>query len=141
MSAPKPTTARLHLLPATRLAGLGRRWRRRGVWRRLLEMPWVWVGFLLLAGGAALTPGAFLLSSLGAPRLAAGSVASRDYVASRDLMLYDEAASRVPPSRYATASAGAPWTGRRKEGRGASDSAKASPKRASSRSSCARDAA
>jgi putative nucleotidyltransferase with HDIG domain len=95
MTSSKPTTARLHLLPASRLAGFGRRWRRRGLWLRLLEMPWVWVGFLLLAGGAALTPGAFLLSSLLASHLAAGSVASRDYVASRDLMLYDEAASRA----------------------------------------------
>ncbi len=95
MSPSKPTTARLHLLPSSRLAGFGRRWRRRGWWRRLLEMPWAWVGFLLLAGGAALTPGAFLLSSLLAPHLAAGSVAGRDYVASRDLMVYDEAASRA----------------------------------------------
>jgi putative nucleotidyltransferase with HDIG domain len=93
MAAPKPSTARIHLLPSLRRRGLLHRLGRRGLWRRLLELPWVWVTLLVVGGGAALTPGAFLLAPLLAARLAPGSVAGRDYVASRDLMLYDAAAT------------------------------------------------
>jgi putative nucleotidyltransferase with HDIG domain len=95
-AAPKPVTARVHLLRSPRQyaapSGRGRR-RRGGLWRRLLEVPWAWVLLLLAAGGAALTPGAFLLAPLLAPHLAEGSVAGRDYVATRDLMAADQAAS------------------------------------------------
>src|SRR5205807_3084447 len=89
MSATKPPATRLHLLPALR-TGFWRRWRPRGLWRRLLERPWVWVTLLVAVGGAALTPGSFLLAPMLSSRLAAGGVAGRDYVASRDLMLYDD---------------------------------------------------
>jgi putative nucleotidyltransferase with HDIG domain len=95
MPAPKPTTARLQLLPDSHQGGGS--WRRRvsGAWRRLLELPWVWATLLVVAGTAALTPGAFLLGRLLAPHLAPGSIAGRDYVATRDLMLYDDAATRA----------------------------------------------
>jgi|GEM_PF-130443 len=94
MTATKPPTPRLHLLPAWRQTGFWRRLRPRGLWRRLLELPWVWVVLLVVAGGTALTPGG-LLSPLLSSRLAPGNVAGRDYVASRDLMLYDDGATRA----------------------------------------------
>jgi putative nucleotidyltransferase with HDIG domain len=93
MSATKPPAPRIQLLPALR-TGFWRRWRPRGVWRRLLELPWVWVVLLAAAGGAALTPGGLLAPML-STRIAPGGVAGRDYVASRDLMLYDDAATRA----------------------------------------------
>src|ERR1700688_3025828 len=93
MSATKPPAPRLRLLPALR-TGFWRRWRPRGVWRRLLELPWVWVMLLAAAGGAALTPGGLLAPMLSS-RLAPGGVAGRDYVASRDLMLYDDGPTRA----------------------------------------------
>ena len=93
MSATKPPAPRLQLLPALR-TGFWRRWRPRGLWRRLLELPWVWVLLLAAAGGAALTPGGLLAPMLSS-RIAPGGVAGRDYVASRDLMLYDDGATRA----------------------------------------------
>lgn len=93
MSATKPPAPRIQLLPALR-TGSWRRWRPRRVWRRLLELPWVWVVLLAAAGGAALTPGGLLAPMLSS-RIAPGGVAGRDYVASRDLMLYDDAATRA----------------------------------------------
>jgi putative nucleotidyltransferase with HDIG domain len=93
MSATKPPAPRLQLLPALR-TGFWRRWRPRGLWRRLLELPWVWVMLLAAAGGAALTPGGLLAPMLSS-RIAPGGVAGRDYVASRDLMLYDDGATRA----------------------------------------------
>jgi hypothetical protein len=94
MPATKPSTARIHLLPALRQSGFWRRLRPRGAWNSLLELPWVWVGLLVVAGGAALTPGG-LLAPLLAPHFAPGTVAGRDHVASRDLMLFDAAATRA----------------------------------------------
>jgi cyclic-di-AMP phosphodiesterase PgpH len=93
MSATKPPAPRLHLLPALR-SRFWRRWRPRGLWRRLLELPWVWVMLLVAAGGAALTPGGLLAPMLSS-RIAPGGVAGRDYVASRDLMLYDDGATHA----------------------------------------------
>jgi putative nucleotidyltransferase with HDIG domain len=95
MPPTKPSTARIHLLPALRRNGFWRRFRPRGVWNRLLELPWVWVSLLVVAGGAALTPGALLLTPLLASHLGPGTVAGRDYVAPRDLMLFDAAATRA----------------------------------------------
>jgi cyclic-di-AMP phosphodiesterase PgpH len=95
MSATKPPAPRLHLLPALRRTGAWRRWRPRGLWRRLLELPWVWVALLVAAGGAALTPGGFLLARLPSSPVAPGGIAGRDYVASHDLMLYDDGATRA----------------------------------------------
>ncbi len=94
-AAAKPPGARIHLLPSFRPGGRLRRAKRRGLWGRLLELPWVWVVLMVTAGGAALAPGAFLLAPLVSSRLAAGTVAGRDFVASRDLMLYDDAATRA----------------------------------------------
>jgi putative nucleotidyltransferase with HDIG domain len=93
MTTPKPTTASLRLLPPSRLGALRRRWRRRGPWRRLLEMPWLWGALLVLGGALALMPGSLLLGTLLSAPPAAGSVAGRDYVASHDLMLFDAAAT------------------------------------------------
>jgi cyclic-di-AMP phosphodiesterase PgpH len=97
MTAKRPPTDRLRLLPASSQGGFFRRRRRQaaGLWRRLLELPWVWVALLVVGGGAALTPGGFLLAPLLASHLAPGGVAGRDYVASRDLMLFDDAATRA----------------------------------------------
>jgi putative nucleotidyltransferase with HDIG domain len=95
MPRTKPSTARIHLLPASRRRGFWRRLAPRRAWNRLLELPWLWVALLVLAGGAALTPGAWLLAPLMASHLAPGTVAGRDYVATRDLMLFDAAASRA----------------------------------------------
>ncbi|HVR09771.1 MAG TPA: HDIG domain-containing protein, partial [Thermoanaerobaculia bacterium] len=94
MPATKPSTARLHLLPASRRRRFWRRLELRRAWDRLLELPWVWVLLLVAAGGAALTPGVWLAPLL-ASHLAPGTVAGRDYVASRDLMLFDAAATRA----------------------------------------------
>ncbi|HVT58821.1 MAG TPA: HDIG domain-containing protein [Thermoanaerobaculia bacterium] len=89
MSA-KETTARIHLLHHKRRRSF-RRWLRgpRALWRRALETPWIWVVLLLVGGSVALETGAFIF----APRLLAGAVADRDYVASRDLLLLDDAAT------------------------------------------------
>jgi cyclic-di-AMP phosphodiesterase PgpH len=95
MSARKPATARIHVLSSARPGNLSRRQRRQGLWSRALDMPWIWAALLVVAGGLALSPEAFLQVPLAPAHLAAGSVASRDYVASRDLMLYDAAATQA----------------------------------------------
>src|SRR4051794_13554371 len=84
-------SSRLQPARSGRMRRLRRRLRDAELWRRALEAPWLWVALLLLVGTWCLTPGA----SLFAPRLAPGAVAGRDYVASRDLLLYDEEATRA----------------------------------------------
>jgi putative nucleotidyltransferase with HDIG domain len=85
--ARRESTARLALLRASRTAKL-RRWLGTGHWRRALEAPWIWVGLLLLLGTWALAPGAVF-----SRRVTPGSVAGHDYVAPRDLLLNEEAAT------------------------------------------------
>ncbi|HEY0782125.1 MAG TPA: hypothetical protein VGE98_06720, partial [Thermoanaerobaculia bacterium] len=74
--------------------GLRRRLRRlrdAHLFGRTLELPWLWVALLLLVGTWALAPAAFQF----AVRVAPGTVATRDYAASRDLLLYDDEATRA----------------------------------------------
>jgi hypothetical protein len=71
-------------------------------WKRLLELPWVWVALLLTVGAWGLTPGGLLP----VPEARVGEIASRDYVAPSDLLIPDEetthekqerARQQVPP--------------------------------------------
>jgi putative nucleotidyltransferase with HDIG domain len=68
-----------------------RRLRESRPWARALETPALWVTLFLILGTWALMPGAFLFWARAVP----GSVASRDYVASRDLLVSDEDATRA----------------------------------------------
>jgi putative nucleotidyltransferase with HDIG domain len=68
-----------------------RRLRASRPWARALETPALWVTLFLILGTWALMPGAFLFWARAVP----GSVASRDYVASRDLLVSDEDATRA----------------------------------------------
>jgi putative nucleotidyltransferase with HDIG domain len=70
---------------------IGRRLRARDVWDRALEMPFLWLALFLVLGTWCLLPGAFLFSHRAVP----GSIADRDYVASRDLLLDDDEATRA----------------------------------------------
>jgi hypothetical protein len=58
-------------------------------WFALLEQPWPWVAATLLLGAWSLLPPGLLF----APRVAAGSIAARDFVAPADLELLDAAAT------------------------------------------------
>lgn len=65
------------------------------LWRRLLDHEAFWMGTLLLVGSWILTPaGTFF-----APRLEVGTIASRDYHATRDLHLLDEETTREKQQR------------------------------------------
>ncbi len=66
-----------------------------GLWQGALETPSLWVLLFLLLGTWALLPAGFLT----APRVAAGAIASRDYVAPRDLLLPDDEATRERQAR------------------------------------------
>jgi hypothetical protein len=70
---------------------LRRRLRASQPWTRALETPALWVVLFLILGTWALMPGAFLFSARAVP----GSVAARDYVASRDLLVSDDDATRA----------------------------------------------
>jgi putative nucleotidyltransferase with HDIG domain len=85
--ARRESTARIALLRGSRTAKL-RRLLGRGPWWRALETPWIWVGLLLALGTWALAPGAPF-----ARRVAPGSIATHDYVAPRDLLIYEETAT------------------------------------------------
>ncbi len=56
-----------------------------------MEMPVLWLTLLLVLGTWCLLPGAFLFSRRAVP----GTIADRDYVASRDLLLDDEEATQA----------------------------------------------
>ena len=62
---------------------------RRG-WFAVLEMPAVWVGLLIVVGTWILLPQRFIFE----PRIEAGSIASRTWIADRDLQMTDEVATR-----------------------------------------------
>src|SRR5436305_12155830 len=57
-------------------------------------MPWLWLGAFLVLGTWCLLPGAFHFAS----QVQAGTIADRDYVASRDLLLNDDEATRKKQS-------------------------------------------
>ncbi|HEY4595192.1 MAG TPA: hypothetical protein VIJ02_02235, partial [Thermoanaerobaculia bacterium] len=78
------------LRPVTGTIRLRRRTRPRDVWERAIEMPWLWLGAFLVLGTWCLLPGAFHFTS----RAQAGTIADRDYVALRDLLLNDDEATR-----------------------------------------------
>lgn len=86
----KPRQSRLELISTGTLT-LRRRLRAADLWQKALEMPALWVGLFLIVGVWALMPGAFLFSSRAVPN----TIAERDYVATRDLLLLDEAATRA----------------------------------------------
>jgi putative nucleotidyltransferase with HDIG domain len=83
----RESSARIALLRGPR-AGKLRRWLGVNHWPRALETPRIWVALLLLLGTWALAPG-----SLFSRRVAPGGIAGRDYVAPRDLLLNEEAAT------------------------------------------------
>ena len=79
--------------PATSGTGsirLRKRPRPRDLWERAIEMPLLWLGVFLIVGTWCLVPGAFLFTK----RAQAGTIADHDYVASRDLLLNDDEATR-----------------------------------------------
>ncbi|HEY3566822.1 MAG TPA: HDIG domain-containing protein [Thermoanaerobaculia bacterium] len=78
------------LRPVTGTIRLRKRTRPRDLWERAIEMPWLWLGAFLVLGTWCLLPGAFHFTS----RAQAGTIADHDYVASRDLLLNDDEATR-----------------------------------------------
>src|SRR4051812_8447070 len=84
-------TGVIDIRPATRAMLLRRRLGLRDAWEQALERPWLWLGLFLLLATWTLTPGVFLFPN----RAKAGAVADRDYVATHDLLLDDEEATRV----------------------------------------------
>lgn len=92
MARDKDSTSITQIRPvsATGTIRLKTRLRARGVWDRAVEMPLLWLGLFLVVGTWCLMPGAFLFSRRAEP----GTIADRDYVASRDLLLNDDQATR-----------------------------------------------
>lgn len=86
--------SRLELI-STGTINLRRRVGAAELWSRALEMPALWVGLLLVLGTWILTPGSFLFAGRAVPN----SIAERDYVATRDLLLLDEQASQDRQTR------------------------------------------
>ena len=89
-STAKSRPSRLELI-STGTLNLRRKLRATEVWFRALEMPWLWVTLFLLLGTWALMPGAFRFT----PRAVPNTIADRDFVATRDLLLLDEEATRT----------------------------------------------
>jgi cyclic-di-AMP phosphodiesterase PgpH len=91
MSSPAPKRpSRIDLLQTGTFL-LRRRLQERRPWQRALETPSLWVALFLVVGTWILMPGAFLFS----PRATPGAIATRDYIASRDLLVWDEDATRT----------------------------------------------
>jgi cyclic-di-AMP phosphodiesterase PgpH len=92
--APNPTPSkarpsRLELI-STGTINLRKRVRAVDLWRRALENPALWVVLFLAFGTWALMPGGFF-----SRRALPNTIADRDFVATRDLLLLDEEATRV----------------------------------------------
>jgi len=87
MARDKDTTSEIRAV--TGAIRIGKRLRARDAWERAVEMPFLWLASFLLLGTWCLLPGAFLFSNRAVP----GTIADRDYVASRDLLLDDEEAT------------------------------------------------
>ncbi|HEX6863726.1 MAG TPA: HDIG domain-containing protein [Thermoanaerobaculia bacterium] len=91
MSSPAPKRpSRIDLLQTGTFV-LRRRLQEKRPWQRALETPSLWVALFLIVGTWTLMPGAFLFS----PRATPGAIAARDYVATRDLLVWDEDATRT----------------------------------------------
>jgi putative nucleotidyltransferase with HDIG domain len=88
-TASKARPSRLELI-STGTINLRKRVRAVDLWRRWLETPALWVALLLAFGTWALMPGAFF-----ARRAFPNTIAERDFVATRDLLLLDEEATRA----------------------------------------------
>lgn len=84
-------TGVIDIRPATRALLLRRRLGLRDAWEKAMERPWLWLGLFLLLATWTLTPGAFLFPN----RAVDGAVAGRDYVATHDLLLKDDDATRA----------------------------------------------
>ena len=89
MSHDKDATSVTEIRPGTGTIRLRKRRRARDLWDRAVEMPLLWLGLFLILGTWCLMPGAFLFSH----RVEPGTIADRDYAASRDLLLNDEQAT------------------------------------------------
>ncbi|MFL6193159.1 MAG: hypothetical protein ACJ75H_03225, partial [Thermoanaerobaculia bacterium] len=89
MARDKDNTSELRAV--TGAIRIGKRLRPRDSWDRAMEAPLLWLPLLLVLGTWCLLPGAFLFSNRAVP----GTIADRDYVASRDLLLDDEEATRA----------------------------------------------
>src|SRR6266545_1446679 len=81
--------SRLELI-STGTINLRKRVRAVDLWRRWLETPALWVVLFLAFGTWALMPGVFF-----ARRAVPNTIADRDFVATRDLLLLDEEATRT----------------------------------------------
>lgn len=66
-----------------------------GLWHYVLQLDIVWVLLLVLAGAWIMTPAGFLFG----PDLAEGDIANRDYHATRDVLILDEATSEEHKQR------------------------------------------
>jgi putative nucleotidyltransferase with HDIG domain len=86
----KPRPPRAEILAWHRLALRGA-----VLWQRALETPALWVVLFLVLGTWALLPGAFLFLR----EVTAGSVAERDFVAQRDILLLEAEATRLKQER------------------------------------------
>ncbi len=64
-------------------------------WRRVLELPALWIALLVAVGGWGLTPGGLLP----VPAARQGEVATRDYVAPSDLLIPDQETTSEKQSR------------------------------------------
>ncbi|MEO1087136.1 MAG: hypothetical protein AAFY88_23110, partial [Acidobacteriota bacterium] len=71
------------------------RYRTRMVWRRMLEMPILWLAIFITAGAWMLLPQRLALPA----DLAAGDIAHRTWIADRDLSVVDEAATKALVAR------------------------------------------
>ena len=69
-----------------------------GLWHWLLELDVVWVVFMVLAGAWIMAPAGFFFG----PDLSEGDIANRDYHATRDVLILDEATSEELKQRART---------------------------------------
>jgi putative nucleotidyltransferase with HDIG domain len=83
-------TSTHEIRPVTGAIRLRKRPRPRDLWERAVEMPWLWLGLFVVLGTWCLLPGAFPFSRHAEP----GTIAEHDYVATRDLLLNDDEATR-----------------------------------------------
>jgi len=90
MARDNDATSTHEIRPVTGAIRLRKRPRPRDLWERAVEMPWLWLGLFLVVGTWCLLPGAFPFSRHAQP----GAIADHDYVATRDLLLNDDEATR-----------------------------------------------
>jgi cyclic-di-AMP phosphodiesterase PgpH len=91
----RDSTSVTDIRPVTGTIRVRKRRRVRDAWDRAVEMPFLWLGLFLLVGAWCLMPGASLFSRRAEP----GTIADHDYMASRDLLLNDDDATRAKQQR------------------------------------------